>query len=151
MGLFHHRDPGLAGAAHDDERLTPTVIADLVHLHPAALRRALARKRNVALVSDAVATGTLVEADGAAWTNDGTLAGATTGLDGAITNLVTMGVPIARALEMATAIPAQVLGLNDRGRLVPGAVADIVALDPHTARVQQVWVGGDSVPASDPA
>jgi len=151
MGSLHHRDPGLAGAALDDERLTPTVIADLVHVHPVALRLALARKKNVALVSDAVAIGALVEADGAAWTTDGVLAGATTGLDGAVGNLVAIGVPIARALEMATAIPAAVLGLSDRGRLVPGAVADIVAVDPMTARVQQVWVGGDSVATSDPA
>ena len=40
MGPLHHREPGLAGAALDDERLTPTLIPDLVHVHAAALRLA---------------------------------------------------------------------------------------------------------------
>src|SRR5205809_579955 len=56
MGPLHHREPGLAGAALDDERLTPTLIPDLVHVHPAALRLAIHRKHNVCLITDRVAT-----------------------------------------------------------------------------------------------
>ena len=41
MGSLHHREPGLAGAALADPRLTPTIIADCVHVHPAVLQRGL--------------------------------------------------------------------------------------------------------------
>ncbi len=34
MGPLHHRAPGLAGAALDDVRLVPSLIADFVHVHP---------------------------------------------------------------------------------------------------------------------
>ncbi len=78
MGPLHHREPGLAGAALEDERLTPTLIADLVHVHPAALRLAIRQKHNVGLVTDRVATtGLRVTEDGGARLADGTLAGST--------------------------------------------------------------------------
>ena len=38
MGPLQHRAPGLPGAAFDDPRLIPTLIADLVHVHPAVVR-----------------------------------------------------------------------------------------------------------------
>lgn len=142
MGPLHHREPGLVGAALDDERLTPTLIADLVHVHAAALRLAIERKPNVALVSDAVALGGLVEADGAAWTDDGRLAGATTLLDRAVTNVVGLGIALERAIEMASTIPALILGLTDRGHIAAGARADLIALDPISFAVDQVWIGG---------
>jgi N-acetylglucosamine-6-phosphate deacetylase len=146
MGPMHHRAPGLAGAALDDKRLTPTLIADLVHVHPAMVRLAIARKPNIALVSDAVATGDGVHADGSvARLPDGRLAGSLTLLDEAVANVVGLGVPVERAIELATAVPAAALGLDDRGRLEAGARADIVALDPSTLAVRAVWLAGDRV------
>jgi len=145
MGPLHHREPGLVGAALDDARLTPTLIADLVHVHAAALRLAIIRKPNIALVSDAVALGELVESDGAAWTSDGRLAGATTLLDRAVANLVGLGIALERAIEMASTIPASILGLTDRGRIAPGARADLIALDPRSLVVDRVWIDGDPV------
>jgi N-acetylglucosamine-6-phosphate deacetylase len=147
MGPLHHREPGLAGAALTDDRLTPTLIADLVHVHPAALRLAIASKRSVALVTDAVAIGdgAFTRRDGAARLPDGTLAGSTLTLDRAIANVAALGVPVERAIEMATAIPADVLGLPDRGRLAPGTRADLVALDPASLAVQAVWLAGEHV------
>ena len=145
MGPLHHRDPGLPGAALDDERLTATLIADLVHVHPAIVRLAVTAKQQLALVSDAVA----VESDrlrtdtGAATLADGTLVGAIALLDRAVANVVSLGVPVARAVEMATRIPADVLGLRDRGRLEPGALADLVVLDPQTLHVRAVWLRGE--------
>ena len=146
MGPFHHRAPGLVGAALDDDRLTPTVIADLVHVHTAALRVATACKPGLAAVSDAVGVvDGLVERDGAAWLADGTLAGATTLLDGGLANLVTAGIPVARSVEAVTSAPARIVGATDRGVLRPGARADVVALDPRTLGVLAVWLGGAPV------
>ena len=147
MGGFHHREPGLAGAALVDDRLTPTLIADLVHVHPAALRLAIAAKRSVGLVTDAVAVGDrgFAVVDGAARQPDGTLAGSTLTLDRAVANVAALGVPVERAIEMATVIPAEVLGVRDRGRLAPGARADVVALDPVSLAVRTVWLAGERV------
>jgi N-acetylglucosamine-6-phosphate deacetylase len=157
MGGLHHREPGLAGAALADDRLTPTVIADLVHVHPAVLGVVFAAKPSVTLVSDAVATcdagkpaGAGARAvGGAARLPDGTLAGATVTLDAAVANVVRLGIPIARAVAMASAIPAALIGATDRGCLTVGARADVVALDPRDASVRAVWVGGRRVDAAN--
>jgi N-acetylglucosamine-6-phosphate deacetylase len=146
MGPLHHREPGLAGAALDDERLTPSLIADLVHVHPTVVRLVFAASRAVAIVSDAVAVGGDVHAvDGAARLPDGRLAGATVLLDEAVANVVRIGVPIERVVAAASTVPAALLGLVDRGRLLAGARADVVALEPGTARLLAVWVGGERV------
>ena len=146
MGPLHHREPGLAGAALDDERLTPTLIPDLVHVHAAALRLAIRTKHSVALVTDRVATtGLSVTEDGAARLDDGTLAGSTLSMARAVQNTVGLGIPVERAVEMAATMPADALGLPDRGRIAAGMRADLVALDPSSLTVRAVWLGGELV------
>ena len=117
MGPRHHRSPGLADAALDPAvDLTPTLIADGVHVHPAVVRAL--RDAEVILVTDAVATdveyfGQHVTArDGAAYLADGTLTGSTLGMDQAVANVVAWGWTIERALDAASTRPAQVLGLD---------------------------------------
>lgn len=148
-GPMHHREPGLAGAALDDDRLTPTLIADLAHVHPAVVRVALMAKANVAVVSDTVATGagSVMSRDGAVCLGDGTVAGATTTLDGALRNLVGIGVPVERGVEVTSTIPTRLLGLTDRGSLEAGRRADVIALDPSTLALRGVWRAGRNVPA----
>jgi N-acetylglucosamine-6-phosphate deacetylase len=146
MSPLHHREPGLSGAALDDERVTATLIADLVHVHPAVLRLTIGHKPNVALVTDRVALAGVHVADhGAARLADGTLAGSTLSMDRAVRNVVGLGVPIERAVEMAATIPAAALGRPNRGRIVPGARADLVALDPDSLAVRAVWLAGELV------
>jgi len=145
MGPLHQREPGLAGAALDDHRLTATLIADLVHVHPAVLRLAIHSKPNLALVTDAVAVGAgrvSAETD-APRLADGTLVGSTLSMDRAVRNVVRLGVPVERAVEMATTIPARALGLTDRGRIARGTRADLVALDPDSLAVSTVWLAGE--------
>ena len=135
MSPLHHRQPGLAGAALDLPGLTIEAIADGAHLHP-ALVRLMWRARGaqgVCLVSDAVDLGDGVQLqrgpDGALRRDDGVLAGTGMGLDTAVRNAVSWGIPLADALVMASTTPATVLGRDDLGRLAAGARADIVALD----------------------
>jgi N-acetylglucosamine-6-phosphate deacetylase len=143
MGPMHHRRPGLAGAALDDTRLVPSLIADFVHVHPALVKLALGARADAVLVTDAVETEPpVVERDGAAYLADGTLAGSTLTMDAVLRNVVALGVPVGRAVRHTSANPARVLGLRDRGRIAPGARADLVALDPDTLAVRAVWVGG---------
>ena len=44
-------------------------------------------------------------------------------------NLLMLGLPLAGAVRRCSTLPAEYLGLPDRGRLVPGAAADVVVLD----------------------
>jgi N-acetylglucosamine-6-phosphate deacetylase len=50
------------------------------------------------------------------------------------------------AIEAATVVPAQILGVDDRlGRLQPGYVADAVLFD-RDWRVRCVWIDGRRTP-----
>ncbi len=125
MGSLHHREPGIIGAALDPRvNLTPTLIADFVHVHPAVVGLAFAATHPI-LVSDAVATGVhyfdaAVVADrGAAFLPNGTLTGAISLLDVAVQNVVSLGVAAEVAVAAASARPAAVLGLA----CAPGTIA----------------------------
>ena len=157
MAPLHHREPGLAGVALTDERVHVGLIADGVHLAPTMV--ALAARQlgpRLALVTDAAAalgasarrvrlgglTATVSEADGALRLDDGTLAGSTLALDRAVRNLKAFaGVSLAEAVRAVTAVPAAVLGLDDRGVVAPGAVGDLVVLTPDGHVVATVVAG----------
>jgi N-acetylglucosamine-6-phosphate deacetylase len=141
MSGFHHREPGLVGAALDLP-LTVEVIADGVHVHPSAVRSlvAAAGRDRVCLVSDAVDTG--VPGSGAVRLADGTLAGTRAGVDAGVRNLVSWGVPLADALGMAAVTPLSALGLA--GGLAVGAAADLVLLTSDLA-VEATVVAGQVV------
>ncbi len=138
MGPLHHRAPGLPGAALTEARLVPSLIADFVHVHPAVVKLALGARPDAILVTDAVHEGMTV-------LPDGTLAGSTLTLGVALQNVVSLGVPIGQAVRHATGNAARRLGRSDRGRIAPGARADLVALDPETFEVRAVWLGGRRV------
>ena len=144
MGPLHHRTPGLLGAALADERLTPSLIADGVHVHPAALRTAARAKGDGRwiLVTDAVAwrDGRLEAGgerrvsivDGAPRLADGTIAGSSLTMDAAVRRMVAeAGIPLHEAVAAASATPADLVGRSDLGRLAPGARADLVVLTPE--------------------
>lgn len=165
MSPLHHRAPGAVGAALTDERVAVGLIADGVHCHPAALRLALAAKgaARIALVTDGIAAmgmpagvwslgAARVHVDGASCRlADGTLAGSVLTLDRAVRAMVAAGATAAQALTMASAVPAGLLGLAGKGRLAPGADADVVLLD-ESLRVVAALVGGQGAPiAGGPA
>lgn len=138
------RAPGVAAAALVGERVA-CVIADLVHVHPAMLRLLFAAKPadRIALVSDAMSVaGTdapgfeldgrpIFRRNGRLETADGTLAGADLSLAEAVRNLVrALGVPVETAIACASAVPAALMGMTDRGRIAPGCAADMVLFSP---------------------
>ena len=149
MGPLHHREPGLLGAALSDDRLTPSLIADGVHVHPAALRAAARAKGpgGWILVTDAVAwrdgrlaEGRVAMVEGAPRLADGTIAGSALTMDAAVRRMVEeAGIDLFDVVTAATATPARLLGLDDRGVLAPGARADLVALSSDLA-VEEVWI-----------
>ncbi|MGA9084263.1 MAG: amidohydrolase family protein, partial [Pseudolabrys sp.] len=88
---------------------------------------------------------TIKLADGRLTTDEGTLAGAHLDMASAVRNAVRLGqIPLEDALRAASLTPARFLGLdNERGALVPGARADLVALTQELT-VIATWVDGST-------
>jgi len=153
------REPGIIGAALSDERLTAGLIVDGIHVDPVLVRAAFAAKGSdgIALVTDAMPTvGTLLEdfelvgrtiklVKGRLTTEEGTLAGAHLDMASAVRNAVKLAhLPLEDALRAASLTPARFLGLDkERGALVPGSRADLVALNPELS-VVATWVDGSA-------
>ncbi|MBS0126751.1 N-acetylglucosamine-6-phosphate deacetylase [Thetidibacter halocola] len=138
MSQLGSRAPGLVGAALDCGGLSAGLIADGIHVHPAAIRVALAAKRGagrIFLVTDAMAPAgtqddgftlngrTVFRQGGALRLADGTLAGADLDMTRALDVMTQdVGLGVAEALAMATAVPARFAGLGpDLGGIVVGA------------------------------
>jgi N-acetylglucosamine-6-phosphate deacetylase len=150
------RDPGPVAAALETPDCFYGLIVDGEHVHPAMLNLALRGAGQSMLVTDAMppvggqrATFTLygeeiTVRDGRCLRADGTLAGAALDMAGAVRNCVRLlGLPLPRALRMASAAPAAFLGLSDKlGRLAPGLRADLVAFAPDDILVTATWVAG---------
>ena len=156
-GVDHHR-PGLAVAALAGDAWVE-LIADGNHVDRSLwplIRRAKPADR-LLLVSDALqAAGTgdgrttfgglevEVRGDRATLVQGGALAGSVVALDTAVRNLVEEGADLPDAVAAASANPAELLGLDDRGRLEPGRLADLVELDDEL-RVRRVARAGEWV------
>ena len=147
MSGVHHRDPGLAMWALNDERITCGLIADGVHVQTDALSLAFrAAGSRVCLVSDSVSWNTLTGLragieirDGAPRLSDGTLAGSCTPLAECVQRVVLeCGVLLSSALASATSVPADLVGLAGVGRITVGQKADLLALDSELS-VLKAW------------
>ncbi len=126
MAPLDHREPGLAGAALADDRVTIGLIVDGLHVHPAVVRlvrRAVGADRLV-VVSDAIAAlgmppgayrlagRDVVVDESSARLPNGVLAGCVVGLDEAVRNLAEFaGVDPAEAARAATVVPSRLLRL----------------------------------------
>lgn len=162
MTAFHHREPGLAGAALAHATYAE-IIPDLLHVHPGAIRVALKAIPRLFCVTDSTsATGmpdgeyrlgrhTVTKCMGGVRLADGTLAGSTLTLDQALRNLVNeFKLDLAEASQRVSTFAADYLGERDRGRLAPGTWADIVRLD-RDLNIEDVFVEGvsrDDAPAA---
>jgi N-acetylglucosamine-6-phosphate deacetylase len=154
MRPFHHRDPGIIGAALARPDVVIQIILDWVHVAPvtAAMVWQAAQGR-VALVTDAVSGAGLdggtyrlgdvdVEIrDGVARGATGALAGSTLTVIDAVRNLHSLGVPFEEAVGAATEVPARVLRLPGSGRLAVGLPADVVVLTDEL-EIERVLVEG---------
>lgn len=154
MSQLGNREPGLVGAAMTSAACCG-LIADGIHVHPAAMRIALAACPGLYLVTDAMAPAgsaireftlggrRILRRDGRLTLEDGTLAGADLTLPQAMVNLVALcGASAETAFAMATARPAALLGRGDLGNLRPGARADFVHLGPDLS-LRGIWRGGE--------
>jgi N-acetylglucosamine-6-phosphate deacetylase len=163
MSQLTAREPGVVGAALDDDRLFAGMICDGLHVDAVALRIAVARKGRdrLMLVSDAMP---LVGTDQTTFiiqgreisrhgdrliSTDGTLAGAHLTMMQAVRNAVSLvGVDLADALTMASRTPATFLGLSSElGSITAGYRADLAAFD-DKLDVIETWVAGQPTVAA---
>jgi N-acetylglucosamine-6-phosphate deacetylase len=159
MPPFSAREPGIAGTALSEPRLTAGIIVDGIHVDPVSVRAAFAAKGadRIALVTDAMPTvGTALDhfnlvgravrlSQGRLTTEEGTIAGAHLDMSSAVRNAIELAkVPLEDALRAASLTPARFLGIeNERGAIIPGARADLVALTDKLT-VAATWIDGEA-------
>lgn len=157
MKPLGHREPGLVGAAIDNEKAVVELIADGVHVAPAMIRATykMIDADRIALISDSIrATGLVngeytlggqpVFVDGnKATLQDGTIAGSVTTLFDCMKYAVNeAGIPLETAIHSATAVPAIELGIYDEvGSITTGKFADFILMD-ENLNVKAVYIGG---------
>ena len=132
MTPLRARETGPVAALLLDERVTIGLIGDGRHLHPEveALTVRAAGPSRIALTSDRVAE---------PLTPDNRLAGGDISGAGIVSRFARFGLPEVAA--MASLVPAQLLGLADRGRLEPGYRADLAVLDGNLRPLETVVAG----------
>lgn len=153
------RPVGAVEAILADARASVDFIADGVHVHPTAIRAAVAAKTwaGVVLITDSnIGAGLpagvydtpwgypvkVSPTDAARHATKNFLAGSALTMDRGIVNLLRwLHLPPEQVWAMGTLNPARLLGLNRKGVIEPGADADLVLWedDLHPART---WVGG---------
>lgn len=156
MSGFHHRAPGMVGAAlahaHHAE-----LIPDLLHVHPGAIRTALRSIAGLYCVTDSTAAAgmpdgqyrlgrqTVTRCMGGVRLADGTLAGSVLTMDQAFKNLVdVMQMSLVEASLRTSTLASNFIGVADRARLVAGSFADIVLLN-RDLNITHVFVEGRAV------
>jgi N-acetylglucosamine-6-phosphate deacetylase len=156
MSRLHHRDPGAVGAIMIHASLCCEIIADGKHVHPDLVMLLLRDKpaSNIVLVTDSLKP---TEQDSCPLIanreevflqdglflrkSDGVIAGSSLTMIEGLRNLVSFGVPLENAVEMAASNPSRILGLGKRGMIVPGHEADITVFD-EDFRVRACIIGG---------
>ncbi|QFJ54856.1 N-acetylglucosamine-6-phosphate deacetylase [Pseudobutyrivibrio xylanivorans] len=144
MPPFNHREPGVIGAAIENENVIIELICDGIHIHPAMIRTffKLFGAERIALISDSMeATGMpdgdyelgkqhVIKKGNLATLEDGTIAGSATNLFDCMLKAIVFGITPEDAITAATATPARSIGAYPLiGSLEVGARADILVLD----------------------
>ena len=159
MSPLTSREPGVVGAALENQTAWCGLIVDGRHVDPAVLRIALKCRPldRFMLVTDAMPSvgmsgaktfmlqGRMITVDdGVCVDAHGTLAGSDLDMASAVRNARAMlDLDLASAVRMASAHPARFLGLDrELGRIAPGLRADLVAAD-DTLKVLETWIGGE--------
>ena len=157
MTALHHRDIGLVGAGLRHSELFIEMICDKIHLCSDMIKLIFQLKdiNHIVLITDACqAAGMpdgeyeigglpLILKDGAArLASNGALAGSVLVMNKALQNVYEItGLPLSQLVKTTGWNQACSLGLKDLGRIEPGYIADMVALDDNF-NVCNVWVNG---------
>ena len=157
MPPVSHRAPGLAGAVLAHEDVTAEIVCDGVHVHPSMVRVAISAKgpSRIMAITDGTAGaglppgtrttlgGHAITVRGAAYLDDGTLAGSVLTMDRAFALLSSvMRLSLVDAATVCSTTPARSLGLQGFGVIAPGAAADLAVMG-RDLSVVQTWIAGE--------
>jgi N-acetylglucosamine-6-phosphate deacetylase len=155
MSPFHHRAPGVPGAALAHATYSE-LIPDLLHVHAGAIKAALRAIPKLYFVTDATAATGMPDGDyrlgthevskcqGGVRLPDGTLAGSCLTMNGAVKNALTLGMSMPEVAQRTAQFPAELIKLKNRGMIKIGAVADFVVVD-GKGNLQQVYCQGKEI------
>lgn len=136
MSPLLHREPGLAGAAMDDDLVMASIIPDGYHVDYAAVRIAKAvMKDRLFVITDAVTETDAGyyphERTGDKYESGGILSGSALTMHAAMKNLVRhVKLETGEAIRMCSLYPARVIGLEDQyGKIEKGYTASMLLLD----------------------
>ena len=156
MRPLSHRETGVLGAVLTDDRVCCELIADFVHLDPAAVKLVYRAKGadNITLISDAGAQSGLPDGDyvvggrvrhvrgGLCVTDEGVICGSCFSMLKGAQNLRSLGIPLEEIAVMASRNPAKALGADDRlGSIEIGKDADVIVCDDQF-RIRAVFING---------
>jgi N-acetylglucosamine-6-phosphate deacetylase len=161
MRPFHHREPGIIGAALSQDGLYVQFIGDGAHVHPEAIQLILQTKRpgHIILTSDAsplagMGDGTqgrfsrqnVVIRGNQVLNQEGGLAGSSKMVDDCLRNVVNWQLAdFPQAVQYATYNPTEFLEEEALGRLEPGCLADVVLWNKKTLEVEATFINGQPV------
>lgn len=152
MPSIHHRDPNLPTAFFNHQTAMASIIADGSHVNFEVIKMShkLAKGR-LFLITDAVTACNIGpykhQLVGDKFiTPDGTLSGSNITLVDAVRNCVDYcDIPLNDALNMASLIPAQVIGKqNELGKIAIGYAANLIILD-QSLKVKEIIFQGKKV------
>lgn len=158
MSQFGSREPGLVGAALENDDIWAGIIVDGIHVHFTSVKVCKKAKplNKLYIVTDAMPPvgkpdhvfklgdlEIICEGDACA-TKDGILAGSALDMASAVRNCIQkIGIPMDEALRMASTYPAEYLRINDRfGRIKPGFIANMTIFD-NQLYVHGVVINGE--------
>jgi len=148
MSQLHHRDPGLPAAVFETENVFASIIADGIHVDYRMISIAKKMlKDRLFLISDAVEENLKgsylhVRQSDRFTLPDGTLSGSLLTMMKAVKNCVeNISISQEEALRMASSYPAELMNINDKGKILPGYKADLVVFD-KDYNIEQVFVEG---------
>ncbi len=157
MSQLTVREPGVVGAALDDQNSWCSIIVDGHHVDPVVLRLAMRMKRHdrFILVTDAMpSVGADVKSfnllnkritvrDGVCTDESGNLAGSDVDMATAVRNSSTLlDIKLTEAIDMGSKNPAAFLGVSDDyGRIAPGRRAAL-SITSNELEISSSWIDG---------
>lgn len=144
MRPFHHREPGVVGAALQDDQITVELIVDLIHSHKNAVNLAYKVKgaKGIILITDAMRAKGLPPGEyelggqavhvthNGARLEDGTLAGSVLTMEQAVKNMKAItNCSLEEIVAMSSSNAARQLQAPTKGRVAIGYDADLVLVD----------------------
>ncbi|HAG69264.1 MAG TPA: N-acetylglucosamine-6-phosphate deacetylase, partial [Lachnospiraceae bacterium] len=151
MPPFHHREPGVIGAAAEREDVTAELICDGLHVHESAVRLAFRLfPKRICLISDAARSlgmpdgvyelggqQTYLRGKRLTLMDGKTIAASATDLFDCMKNAIAFGIPVKDAVYSATMAPARAAGIDAlAGSIEPGKPADFIICDEELNRLR---------------